>query len=351
MINIADTIAPVTLDWLLERGTPAAELPAAAPVVAAGPVPWETFKAELLEQYGPALRRPATRRTIEHMCEMLEALGVSYVHDLNLSLITRFVSTRDPKLSPNTVRSYLRVIQAICGHAWNLEYLPVSPFTRRPIRTWVRGSKPRGVRHLTKVQVRAMADVLASDSRDKRGWAQYRSRRTEALFTLIAWTGLRRGEAQWCQVQDLDLDKGIVWVVSRSTHKTKTEGSEKFVILPPPAAAILREWLLHRMDSPDGSARSSNYLFPNLKRPTPWTGGSRGCKPLQRLKAIARRAGVEVVSFQMLRRSCATNMEAAGASVAQIKRQLRHSSASTTEGWYMQSDLDNMSQAMQGFGY
>jgi hypothetical protein len=159
--------------WLAV-GAPA--LPEPLPVVA-GSVPWERFELELMEQYAPALRAKATRRCVQHAVRVLRELGVEQTGDLNVRLITKLVTTRDPNLSPNTVKGLLRTVQAVCSHAINFGYLPVSPFAARPIRTWVRGTKPRGVKHLTRLQIRAVLDVLAADVRSKRGWSQYRARR------------------------------------------------------------------------------------------------------------------------------------------------------------------------------
>jgi integrase len=93
-------------------------------------------------------------------------------------------------------------------------------------------------------------------------------------------------------------------------------------------------------------------LFPNIQNGKPWISGSVNAKPLDRLKAVAARAGVtEGVTFQALRRTCATTMEAAGAGAAQIQRQLRHSNVGVTQQFYMQADRDNMKSAMDGFSY
>lgn len=315
-------------------------------------VTWERFRAEVIAQYAPALRAKATRRTILNALRSLEALGVNSIADLNVQTIARFVSAQPPEHSPNTVKSHLRSIQSICSLACQFEYLPVSPFVKRPIRTWVRGAKPEGVRHLTKVQIRAIREMLARDVEQKVGWGQWRSRRDQALFDLVAHTGLRSAEALHCYVADLDLDQGIVWVVSRAAHRLKTAGSESFVVLPPPAVATLLNWLNHRMDAPDGFERAASpFLFPNLRAATPWTSGSTGHTPLARLKAVAKRCGIDVATYQALRRSVATHMEAGGAGAAQIQRQLRHSNVGTTQTFYMQADRDNMRQAMDGFSY
>ena len=105
-----------------------------------------------------------------------------------------------------------------------------------------------------------------------------------------------------------------MWVRSRAAHKLKNESSEKPVTLLPAAAEILRDWLRHRNDAPPGVTRPvTPYLFPNLRAATPWTQGSPGTKPIDRLKAIGKRLGIDPISFQILRRSVAVNMEASGA--------------------------------------
>jgi integrase len=330
----------------------AAAIAALAATTAPAGVPWEKFRAELLEQYGPALRSKSTRRSMVHAMSVLESLGVTTTADLDCRLLTRLVTTRDPALSPNSVRNLLRRVQCVCSHAVNFGYLDVSPFIKRPIRTWCRGSKPKGVKHLTRVQIRAILDVAAADVADKRGWALYRARRLEALVTLSCFTGLRSGELLWCQVEDLDLVHGVVNVVSRATHRTKNESSEKPVPLLPVAVKVLREWLTHRMDAPDGVDRDpSLYLFPNVRNSAPWLYGPVGCKPLDRLKALAKRAGVEQASWQMIRRSVATHLEGAGCGPAMIQRILRHSHVGTTQQFYMKADLENMHRAMKDFGY
>lgn len=307
---------------------------------------------QMLAEYGPRLRSKSTLRYMEKGVRVLNEMGVKSTSDLTVQLMSRIVATRNPDASPNSVRSLLRSLSAICSHAVNFGFLPSNPFLTRPIRTLVRASKPKGTRHLTKVQVSAILRLLEQDVRERQGWALYRARRLQALVTLICWTGLRKSEALWCHVEDLELDEGIVLVVSRASHRLKTAGSEQPVVCPPPAVKILRDWLVHRTDAPAGFERQpSPYLFPNVRTPTPWVEGSPGTTPLDRLKAVALRAGVEGATYQKLRASVATHMEAAGCGAAQIQRQLRHSNVGTTQNHYMRADRENMRKAMENFGF
>ena len=149
-IPVAPSVSPAdVLDrFMMAQGFDAAARAAAlaalaAPPAAPPPVPWERFELELFEQYGPSLRARGTLRSIQHAARVLRELGVTSPADLDIRLITRLVATRDPALSPNTVKGLLRRVQSVCTHAVNFGYLDVSPFVKRPIRTWVRGVKPK----------------------------------------------------------------------------------------------------------------------------------------------------------------------------------------------------------------
>ena len=196
-----------------------------------------------------------------------------------------------------------------------------------------------------------LLERLAADVAERKGWSLWRARRLQALVVLISYTGLRKAEALYCQVDDCDLDNGVVHVVSRSSHRLKTGSSEAFVTIPPAAVKVLREWLLHRMDAPlDSSALRTPICSRTFDPVRP------GRKAVEvKSHSIAFRpwrnaAGVSA-TFQMLRRTVATNMEAHGAAASQIQRQLRHSNVATTQGFYMERDRQNMANVMDGFGY
>jgi integrase len=154
------------------------------------------------------------------------------------------------------------------------------------------------------------------------------------------------------QVHDIDLGRGVLNVVSRAAHRLKTDGSEKPVPLLPPAVKVLRDYLAHRMDLPPGFERKpSPWVFCNMRTDTPCVNGPIGAKPIDRFQAVAKRAGVELATFQMLRRSVATHLEGAGCGASMIQRILRHFNVGITQEYYLQADLANMTQAMADFGY
>ncbi|MFI5458981.1 MAG: tyrosine-type recombinase/integrase [Isosphaerales bacterium] len=323
------------------------------PIAAVGPIPFDAFVIELLRLYDPSLRSKDTRRQVVSTIKTLELAGVRSTGDLTVSLLAKLVATRDPKLSPNTVRTLLRSVQSICSHAANCGYLAVNPFVVRPLRTWVRPAPSKFKQYLTRDEIRRMMDVLAGDIEVKLGYTLWCARRIQALFMLCVLTGLRRGEALWLMTMDLDLQERVVYVVDRSSHRLKTALAAQPVALPEQLIPYLTSWLSHRMDAPPGPIERppSAYVFPCWTRSSPWTSGSTGSSPLVRLRTIGERAGVQGVTFKALRKSTATHLEGHGAGPAAIQRILRHSSVETAERFYRKFDLANMRATMEGFAF
>jgi len=322
---------------------------------AAARVEFATFEPMLLEQYGRNLRAPSTLRGIKHAVGVLKDLGVEYVDQIDVHLIARVVGSRDPNLSRQTVRGLLRYLSAIAKHAVDFGMLSTSPFSRRPVRSWVRPSAPKaGPRHLNKAQIRAILDLATEDVATREGFPRWRAQRLRTLVFLVFYTGLRKGEALFLKCSDIDFQESTISIVDRSEHRCKTEASADIIILPDPLRPVLADWIdNHRLDAPPALLRPQNdWVFTNIMRPTPWTGGSAGVKPLDRFKALAKRAGIpaELASFQVARRSLATALEAC-ASPSLIQRQLRHTSVATSERYYRMRDLGLMRDAFKGFDY
>ena len=91
-------------------------------------------------------------------------------------------------------------------------------------------------------------------------------------------------------------------------------------------------------------------MFRNWTPSTPWTGGYTHLRPTARLQAVAERVGVQGATFQALRRTVATIMEAS-CSDAMITRQMRHTSLETAKRFYRKADISSMKASMDGFAY
>jgi integrase len=331
------------------------------------PIPWERFRREVLAAYQPPLRAAATLRFMSHACDVIEALTavddagepvlapggtpvrlVQTTADLDARMIARVLATRPESNKPATVRSLLIGLRTMCNSAVESGYLRVSPFRRNPVGKLVRVGRPRGRRHLTRQEIRALLDTLAAAPPATKGWIRWKAQRLHALVALVAYTGLRRNEALMLHVEDVDLARRVIVVRPRVDHRLKTEASADDVPMPDALVPLLTDWLAHRLDAPPGFEMPAEvpWLFPQCRRRGPWTGGNADDSPLGQLKAAGRRAKIGDINWQMLRRSLATHLRHFGASNGTVGRILRHS-VDVDEEFYHETDLENLRAAVR----
>ena len=144
---------------------------------------------------------------------------------------------------------------------------PAAAGPSRPTRPWVFtvGDATRLMAHLLKRS------------------GTWEGHRLYALAATILYTGLPRGRVLDLAPGDCDFDGRTIRVAGRAMAQP----------MPPDLARILAEWIPH--------LGGCGWLFPGTRLIGPWTGGRPGDKPLQRLQAEAREAGIEALVFESLR--------------------------------------------------
>jgi len=317
------------------------------------PIPWNDFVNQIEELYASPMRAPATRKQLVALLRTLEPMGVQTTADLTPILIARYIAAKSSEVCPRTVHAHLLRIQSACNLADSMGALAVNPFKVRSMRQWIRPGRPMVKTHHTRSEIKAVLDLMARDVEELRGWEQWRARRLLALTILICMTGARRDEGCFAWVEDLDLEARVFWIREREGNRLKTEDSEQPVPLPTAAVQPLQDWLVHRLDRPPGFKlpESIPWLFPNIRATNAWYGGEHGHRPLERLQSVARRVGVDNVTWQSLRRSLACHLEGHGLGQALITRCLRHTNERTTREFYQESDIPNLVQAVESFAY
>jgi integrase len=246
------------------------------------------------------------------------------------------------------------VIRSICSYAETAGYVRCSPFRLRKLSKWVRVAPLEGKRHFSREEIRRVLDLMAKDVAGRAGWSQWRARRLQAVTAIVAYTGMRKMEALQLQVGDVDLAARVIWIRPHGkTGRLKTAASEAPVPIVQALVPILTEWLAHRMDAPFGFPIPDTcpWLIPTLNRRSAWTSGQPGGKALDRLKLVAKRAGVEDVTFLALRHGWATHAEFFGYGEALIQRVLRHTSTRTAKKHYRHADLPNLIERTAGFDF
>jgi integrase len=321
------------------------------------PIPWDRFVLSLLADYQPPLRSAAALRQMTHAMGRVSCLIapdrpgplVRTTEDMKPIVLARLIQSCPPRSSPHTVRALLRCFRVACNIAVDHGHLKVSPFRRNKIGNLVRAPRPTGRRHLSAAEIRTLLDLVAADVARTKGWPQWKFRRLQALVSVVAYCGLRRGEALGLRVQDIDLGARLIHVRPHAGRGLKTDRSEASVPMPEALVPILADWLAHRNDAPPAFRMPAalQWLFPNCRRRGPWRDGTAGDKPLSMLKAAAVRAGIGGdVNFQMLRRSLCTHLRTRfGASRDLAAQILRHSPA-VADAFYVQDDEDNLRAAV-----
>lgn len=168
--------------------------------------------------------------------------------------------------------------------------------------------------------------------------------RWHALWVLMAFTGLRRGEALALRWSDVDLDAALVhvrraaWDVGHGTRygPPKTEWSRRSVPLGDTAVGVLRSWrsaqAAERLAAGPAwtvDAEAGDLVFT-------WQDG-RGVGLSYASKAFARavtEAGVRRYSLHALRHTYATQLLRAGTPVHTVSKLLGHATATQTLNTY-----------------
>ncbi|WP_422923759.1 tyrosine-type recombinase/integrase [Singulisphaera sp. PoT] len=302
-------------------------------------LPINVLARKLLALYTPPQRSQSTYDTMARVLMHLARLeGVKTSADLTPETISKYVVTRSATVCANTIIGELGYVKAMCGWAEEEGYLERSPFRgrRRSSPTgWIRPEPPKDCQFHSREDI---ARVLLHMRRNARDWQGHR---LYALTMLVAYTGLRRDEALYVQLRDVNLDTKILRVMGR--RRLKTVAAAAPVPLCTELVETLREWIPNA---------GGTWLFPGTHGVGPWNSGGPGGKPLHRIKAAAEEVGVKGFTFQSLRHSWATHAESAwGLSGPLIQRVLRHTTEETSRRHYRHAELVNLANAVKDLSY
>jgi integrase len=239
---------------------------------------------------------------------------------------TKPVRRKSEGLSASRVTQTYNVFSQVLGYAVRARMLSVNPASDIDLPRKPKSNK----RYLTHQQV---AD-LASECGD---WG--------VLVLVLAYCGLRTGEATALRRQDIDLDRARIEVHSSvervngqySIGPTKTH-ERRSVPIPPPVLELLRQRIA--MWEPD------RLVFP----------GADGYLKSHELRKIfdpaATRAGVAGLTPQELRHTCASLAIRSRASIKTVQRLLGHATATMTldnYGHLYPDELDEVAREMGSF--
>jgi integrase len=161
-----------------------------------------------------------------------------------------------------------------------------------------------------------------------------------ALYHLVAYRGLRRGEACGLHWTDIDLDGAqltVRWQLAQlgwatSLKAPKTDSSEDIVALDADTVAVLRA---HRTrQRKQRLATGSAWVDTGLVFTTPTGPAVHPADVTDHFQDLARQAGLPPIRLHDLRHGAATLALAAGVDMKTVQAMLRHSSITITADTY-----------------
>lgn len=288
--------------------------------------PFGAFAADVLALYSPRMRRKSTRSKMRQVLAEFGQLCAT-CDDLTPAAIAAWLDAHAAKeRRPATLLSLLRTLRAACSYGRRAGAMTSSPFEFRRPEDWIDADAPElepPVHTAGRVaRVLALADREAAEAdRDAAVWRRCRLR---ALTYAAAFTGARRNELLGMRSEDVDPEMGKLSIRSNARRKLKTRKSAADLPMPRPLAAVLSGWL---------PQCDSEWLFPGVRRKSPWLGGPYGERAIDELKALGLRAGVDGLTFQSLRHTFASLSESWGIGELMLQRLLRHTSVRTQRGY------------------
>lgn len=267
--------------------------------------------------------RPGSIRNYRSLMaqHLLAAIGTTKLDALTTADLAK-LHKRVGKEKPATANRCLEFVGSVFKEAARQGLLPIGTNPARGIPAF---KEVKRERFLSAEEVVRLGEAIREGETDGIPWVPDPEKKTKhvpktnqrtkidpdaaAALRILIFTGARLREVLHAKWQDVDLERGVLFVTGKTGRRP--------VILPAPAVAILAEL-----------PRRSTFVFPGaldtVEKPAPRADLS---KPWA---AVSRRAGLEGVRLHDLRHSFASFAAAGGASLPIIGRLLGHTQPQTT---------------------
>lgn len=271
---------------------------------------------EWLRQHS-AVKLRSHAHNVERWAYLIDFFGRSLaVGELTPTRIMQFRERLHCDLGrkPGTVNRYLALLRSVLNHAVAAGYLQVSPVRRFP----------RGAYLLSEGQGR-LRPPLADADQAAQLLAQIRATAPEWYPTaaFLLFTGCRRGEAAGLHWEDVDLGRRMA-TIRRSHDTAPKSGKARTVPLSGSLVDILREHRERRVDGP--------HVFRDPATGRPLSRNGWALNDILDEACIA--IGIERMRLHDLRHAHASLWLMAGGSIADVQRNLGHSTPVLTVNTY-----------------
>jgi integrase len=222
------------------------------------------------------------------------------------------------KLSPATTAKTFRYFRAAMNTAEDLELLEKQPCRKIILPR----AEHKAIDFLEPSEIATVLEYLDEPDR--------------TFVSLLAYSGMRTGEAQALQWRNIDFKNHAVrieksWNVFNGLDAPKSNASRRAVPLLPHLEGILRDFFKRQ-----GSPAPDAFLF---------FDGKKAVAVRWRFKTALKKAGLREVSIHSLRHGFASLLLSRGASVMAVQRFLGHGSAVLTLSVYSHLMKDDLGSA------
>ncbi len=278
---------------------------------------WDALADAYIEEYKA---RGVSEDYISHVEREVERWGAwlkrrrpkPRLEEISPDLHVRYVQDRTAFKAKSTVYG---VISKMRGFGDFLVAQGV--WTDNPLK-WMQGPKLTPYHRMPKRISASDMKALWSAAATSRGHFQRHLGIT--VLSILYGTGLRRGELERLNVSDWNREDGTLRIDGQKT------GQERSVPVPSIVYHCIETYLPHRQNH---LIKKERFDQPALLLNRQGGRFKAGMVSLM-VKNISKRAGVKLHSLHQFRRSCASDLLASGASLAEVQRILGHSSVSTT---------------------
>lgn len=279
--------------------------------------------------------KPTTRNSYRHHLDsrILRKFGNREIGSITHAELQRWVTELSKELKASSLRYPVHVVSAVLSYAIKTRRIGHNPSDDLNLPRVVRDEKA----YLTHGQVETLAQGVANDYR--------------ALIYVLAYSGLRIGEAIALRVRDVDLDRRRL-----SVHRAAAETGGQLVMGTPkshekrsvPLPAFVAEMMRDHMNAEVGP---NDLVFPGTRgamiRPNNFR--KRVFGPAVAQSALSDPTFPASLTPHGLRHTCASLAVSAGANVKALQKLLGHASASMTLDRYadlFDSDLDDVAERL-----
>jgi integrase len=290
--------------------------------------PWEIALRDFWDEKCPAVvYAPASVNKYRQGLTWLRRAARS-PDELDRSAVLQMMKrAKDDNIQNETINSVMNPMFAICEWLVAQQRMATNPIDKKKLRLRIKNPRMRQDKTISNddlVQILQRADQEFIHSRcDQERWL---SARLRALLYLVCFTGFRKSEALRLRRSRYDGQTLSVLGEDHAHRQAKTMSSERRVPIPDGARLRLNEWLAVLDKSGE-----HQWIFPGIRKDSPWVHGTSGTRALERIQQLAERAQVsQHVTLHNLRHTFATTaIHSAGFTAAQLALVMGHSSTYT----------------------